>query len=197
MLKNSKIILGGNLFGYSCDKKQTIKIIESSLDFGINSIDTADVYGNGISETLIGAAIKNNRSKYFVATKIGARSGEKFDNKGESKYINKAINNSLKRLKTNYIDLYQLHHYDKCTPLDETFITLESLKREGKILNYGFSNLTKEQYKNIIIFKENFNLVDKIFLQMPYNIFKRDLENIFHYKSIHLRMHQNQQFYLN
>lgn len=176
-MKISKLILGGNIFGYSCDKNQTINLIRTSLEVGVNSIDTADVYVNGLSELYIGEAIQENRDKFFIATKIGANSGENFDRKGSFLYMNNAIHGSLKRLKTDYIDLYQLHHFDKFTNLEETISTFELFKKQGKIINYGFSNLTLLQYHCLTKYISK-NLKDSnIFLQVPYNLFRREIDD--------------------
>ena len=182
-MKISKLILGGNIFGYSCDKNDTINLIKKSLEIGINSIDTADVYVNGISESYIGEAIKGHREKYFIATKIGANSGEKFDRKGSFSNMSDAIEGSLKRLGTDYIDLYQLHHFDKVTNLEETISTFESFKRQGKIINYGFSNLTSFQYQLVATYMTKNFKNSNIFLQVPYNLFRREIEDYFNFNT--------------
>ncbi len=178
-MKISKLILGGNIFGYSCDKIESINLIRKSLEIGINSIDTADVYVNGISESYIGEAIKSHREKYFIATKIGAYSGEKFDGKGSFSNMSNAIEGSLKRLGTDYIDLYQLHHFDKVTNLEETITTFELFKKQGKIINYGFSNLTLLQYQLVSSYITKNIKNCKIFLQVPYNLFRREIDDYF------------------
>lgn len=145
--------IGGNIFlqgmplGWSTvDDKESLKAIESGLDMGVNFIDTADVYGTGHSEKLISKAIKGKRDKVVIATKFGMTfekdTGQVNDFEGDASpvYVRKALEESLSRLETDYIDLYQLHLNDY--PLDkaaETMNTLEELVGEGKIRSYGWS----------------------------------------------------------
>src|SRR5260221_348047 len=86
-LQVSCLTLGGNIFGYSCDEKETVGLIHAAHDYGINCIDTADVYGNGLSEELIGRAIQGIRKKWIIATKVGVKSGESVHGKGSQKNI--------------------------------------------------------------------------------------------------------------
>ncbi len=174
-LKVSRLTLGGNIFGAFCDTKESIKIIDNAGNLGINAIDTANVYSNGDSETIIGTALQHKRNKWIIATKVGVPSREVPNGIGEKKYILKCIEGSLRRLQTDYIDLYQMHHYDPSTPIKETLFTLEQLKKQGKIRHYGVTNYNQSQLKSIL--DQNLRQSIKLTsLQTHFNILKRDAE---------------------
>ena len=145
----NKLMLGGNVFGHFTDSMQTDLILKRACDIGIKAVDTADVYTDGVSEELIGAAISGNRSSWFIATKVGLRSGENPSGLGRKDHILKSIEASLRRLKTDYIDLYQLHHYDPLTPIEETIDVFVDLKRRGLIRYAGLSNFNPSQLSMI------------------------------------------------
>lgn len=147
-MKN-KIMLGGNIFGYFTDSLQTEEIIQTARNLGIFAVDTADVYSEGLSEELIGKNIKADRSKWFVSTKAGLRSHESPAGLGRKENIFQKVENSLKRLKTDYIDLYQIHHFDPTVPLDETLQAFEQLILQGKILSAGVSNYQRENLSEL------------------------------------------------
>ena len=147
-LRVSAIGLGGNNFGRDGTATQTQEgtnaVIGEAFELGVTFIDTADVYGNGVSESLLGNALKDKRESFVIASKFG-HSG--FDTgqpswgaKASRKYIRNAIDGSLKRLQTDYLDLYQLHTPDPNTPIAETIDALDELVTAGKILYYGHSN---------------------------------------------------------
>jgi myo-inositol catabolism protein IolS len=149
--------LGGYKWG-DYDIKKVEDAIEKSINEGINEFDTADCYGLGMSETRLGKIIKNyNREKVRINTKFGVR----IDNSGTRyvdnniKWISTAIDESLKRLSTDYIDLYILHSWDKKTDLNIIFCKLEELIKDGKILKYGISNLNT--LDDVIYNKYNIN----------------------------------------
>ena len=120
-LKISVIGLGTNQFGGKCDLDLTRSILDAALAEGINFIDTADVYQSGRSEELIGAAIEGRRSDYVIGTKFRARMGEGPNDAGTSRqHLLAAVDASLRRLRTDYIDLYQVHSWDPETPIEET-----------------------------------------------------------------------------
>jgi len=176
-LRVSCLALGGNIFGYVCDKKGTGELIRSAGDLGINLIDTADVYSDGISEEYIGAAIKNCRNKWIIATKVGVRTGEPANGKGSKRYIMNAIDASLRRLGTDHIDLYQMHHFDAGTPIEETLEALNELIKQGKVLHIGCSNYNAEQLKGSFEAARAHCLKPFSTLQSSYNLFKRDIED--------------------
>jgi len=176
------IAFGGNVFGWTADEKKSFEILDGFTDAGFNFIDTADVYsawvpGNtgGESETIVGnwMSQRNNRDKIILATKVGAPMGP--DKKGLSKkYIFQAVEDSLKRLKTDYIDLYQSHYDDPETPIQETLEAYHQLIKEGKVRWIGASNLTPERLTESLEIAKKFNLPKYQTLQPEYNLYQRE-----------------------
>ncbi len=124
------------------DEDELIKAVHAALDCGITFFDTADIYGLGVSELVLGKGLKGKRESAIIATKFGVRRENDltfFDN--SRKWINRAVDESLSRLGTDYIDLYQLHYLDKKTPIDETLCALQSLRDSGKIRAFGVTNI--------------------------------------------------------
>lgn len=164
--------IGGWLWGGS-DKKQCIKTIYKSFDQGINLIDTAPVYGFGVSEEIVGEAVSQTslRDELIIATKAGLEWPEKKVYRNSSKKrILKEIDDSLRRLKTDYIDLYQIHWPDPLVPIEETAETMSGLLRDGKIRAVGVSNYSNDQMD---IFSSLCKLNSN---QPPYNLFERGIE---------------------
>jgi len=143
----SEIGLGCNNFGMRLDADGSRKVIHKALDLGITLFDTADVYGNkGGSETLIGEILGPRRKDIVLATKFALPMDEKGKEKGASRaYIMRAVEASLKRLKTDWLDLYQQHRPDVLTPIDETLRALDDLIRQGKVRYIGNSNFSSWQ----------------------------------------------------
>ena len=143
----SEIGLGCNNFGMRLDAEGSRKVIHKALDLGITLFDTADVYGNkGGSETLIGEILGPRRKDIVLATKFAMPMDEKGKEKGASRtYIMRAVEASLKRLKTDWLDLYQQHRPDVFTPIDETLRALDDLIRQGKVRYIGNSNFSSWQ----------------------------------------------------
>ena len=141
-LEVSVVGLGTNNFGGRTDEAGTRAVIDACFDQGINFIDTADVYGNrGMSEEFIGRALKGRRHQVLIATKFANSMGEGPLTRGGSRsYILKAVEDSLRRLETDYIDLYQMHVPDSKTPIEETLRTLDDLVTAGKVRYIGNSN---------------------------------------------------------
>ena len=141
-LRVSVIGLGGNTFGRYADEERTAPIIGQALDVGINFIDTADVYGNGVSEELLGKAIHGHRDELLIATKVGMRMRRPPQRAAASsrKHIIEGCHASLRRLAIETIDLYQIHAFDAETPLEETLGALDDLVRAGKVRYIGCSN---------------------------------------------------------
>ncbi|MDQ1512760.1 MAG: 1-deoxyxylulose-5-phosphate synthase [Microbacteriaceae bacterium] len=154
-LRVSAVGLGGNNFGragtVSIDQAGTDAVVHAALDAGINFVDTADVYGAefGASERLLGQALAGRRDEVVVATKFGhadmASPIPAWGAKGSRRYIRLAVEGSLRRLRTDWIDLYQLHTPDPTTPIEETIDALDDLVTAGKIRYYGSSNLAAWQ----------------------------------------------------
>jgi aryl-alcohol dehydrogenase-like predicted oxidoreductase len=132
--------LGCNNFGRRVDTEGTARVVHAALDEGITFFDTADIYGGGQSEEMLGAALKGRRQDVVIASKFGHSSGGA-GRGGSREWIRVAVETSLRRLDTDWIDLYQLHTPDPSTPIDETLATLTELVSEGKIRCAGSSNL--------------------------------------------------------
>ena len=154
-LQIPRLVFGGNVFGWTVDEKQSFSLLDALLERGFSAIDTADVYsawapGNkgGESETIIGkwfAAHPGVREKVTLFTKVGADLGEPGKKGLSARWIEHAVNDSLRRLQTDYIDLYFSHWPDSETPYDETLGAYQKLLNAGKIRAVGASNLNAEQ----------------------------------------------------
>jgi aryl-alcohol dehydrogenase-like predicted oxidoreductase len=138
-LEVSVVGLGCNNFGRRVDQTGTRAVVDAALDAGVNFFDTAESYGGGQSETFLGEALRGRREKAVLATKFGG-GGKVGDGKASREQIRRALEASLQRLQTDYVDLYQHHQEDPQTPLAETIAALDELVREGKIRAYGTSN---------------------------------------------------------
>ena len=140
-LKVSVVGLGTNNFGGRSDEAASKRVIDAALDAGINLFDTADVYSAGGSEEIIGRGLKGRRDDVVIATKFRSSMGDGPNHQGGSRrYIHAALDASLRRLQTDYVDLYQMHAPDPETPIEETLRTLDDLVRDGKIRYIGSSN---------------------------------------------------------
>jgi aryl-alcohol dehydrogenase-like predicted oxidoreductase len=136
--------LGCNNFGWRIDAAQTAQVVGAAIDAGVNFFDTADMYSTGQSEEYLGRALGARRKQVLVATKFGLPMDEK--RKGaKPAYVRQAVEDSLRRLGTDYIDLYQLHHPDKETPIADTLGALDELVRAGKVREIGCSNFSRDQ----------------------------------------------------
>jgi aryl-alcohol dehydrogenase-like predicted oxidoreductase len=143
----SAVGLGCNNFGIRCDLEQTRAVVNKALDLGVTLFDTADSYGRrGGSETLLGQILGSRRKEVVLATKFGTAMDDEGTRKGASRrYIMTAVEASLRRLQTDWIDLYQLHHPDPTVPIEETLRALDDLVRQGKIRHIGSSNFSGRQ----------------------------------------------------
>src|SRR6476469_217102 len=140
-LKVSAIGLGGNTFGRTVDGDEAVAVIRRALDLGINFIDTADVYTFGRSEEIVGQALAGRRAEVILTTKCGYPMGDDPYTRGLSRrWIMRAMDDSLRRLRTDYVDLYQAHTPDRDTPLEETLRAMDDLVRQGKTRYIGCSN---------------------------------------------------------
>lgn len=148
--------IGGWMWG-GADERKSVEAIQAAIDTGINLIDTAPAYGLGLSESVVGKAVAGRRSQVLIATKCGIvwhtdkgtpfvnQSGKQMHRYLGPESIRYEVEQSLKRLNTDHIDLYQTHWQDETTPIEDTMRTLLDLKREGKIRAIGVSNATVEQ----------------------------------------------------
>jgi aryl-alcohol dehydrogenase-like predicted oxidoreductase len=177
----SPLCLGGNVFGWTADEATSFRLLDAYVDAGLNFIDTADVYSTwvpghtgGESETIIGKWMeaRGNRDSLVIASKVGSEMGP--SQKGLSKsYIRSAVEASLQRLKTDYIDLYQSHRDDLETPQQETLQAYEELIREGKVRAIGASNFTAERLKEALAISTELGLPRYESLQNKYNLSDR------------------------
>ena len=145
-LQVSAIGLGTNNFGRRLDAAATETVVHAALDAGVNMIDTSNSYGDGQSEEFIGRALKGRRHEAVLATKVSSRVSEGPNNAGNSrKHIYDQVDISLRKLRTDYIDLYQIHWWDPSTPIEETLRALDELIRAGKVRYAGCSNFAAWQ----------------------------------------------------
>jgi aryl-alcohol dehydrogenase-like predicted oxidoreductase len=159
-------------------QKEAGELVNTAMGGGINFFDTADVYSEGLSEELLGKALAKKRKDIVLATKVRGRTGSGPNDVGLSrKHIIDSCNASLKRLGTDYIDLYQVHSFDPLTPLDETLRALDDLVREGRVRYIGASNFTGWQLMKALAISEKQNLERFVTLQAFYSLIARDLEN--------------------
>lgn len=176
-LKVSEIGLGCNNFGDRCDEKSSSLVLDQALELGINFFDTADNYTHGRSEEIIGGWLKGKRDKVIVATKFGMVMGEGPNETGASRHhVMESVHNSLRRLGTDYIDLYQVHRPDPGTPVEETLRALDDLIRAGKVRYIGTSTFSALQLSEALWTSRYFNLNRFVSEQPHYNLLKRDAE---------------------
>jgi aryl-alcohol dehydrogenase-like predicted oxidoreductase len=177
-LKVSRICLGTMTFGSQVEEAAAIGIIKSAMGAGVNFFDTADQYINGRSEEIVGKALKGERHSVVLATKIGAwQSGPSVNDIGASrKHIMKGVEDSLRRLGTDYIDLYYVHRPDYDTPIEETLRAMDDLIHQGKVRYIACSNFRAWQLAKALSVSELHNLARFECVQPPYNLLTRDLE---------------------
>jgi aryl-alcohol dehydrogenase-like predicted oxidoreductase len=177
-LQVSVVGLGCNNFGMRCDFDQSKDVVHRALDAGITLFDTADVYGGqGKSEEFLGKILKGRRQEVVLATKFGMKMGDgRHKSGGSRKYIMSAVEDSLRRLDTDYIDLYQLHRPDPETPIDETLRALDDLVRSGKVRYIGNSNFAGWQAAEAHYVAKQANLTPFISAQNEYNLLDRRIE---------------------
>jgi aryl-alcohol dehydrogenase-like predicted oxidoreductase len=176
-LKVSVIGLGTNQFGGKVDLAGTKDIIAAALDLGINLIDTADVYQDGRSESNIGEALKGQRDRAVIATKVFFKVGEGPNDQSASRqHILAGVEASLKRLQTDYIDLYQVHRWDAETPVEETLQALDDLVRSGKVRYIGASNYAAWQLTHANAIAVLKGLTRFVSIQPHYHMFEREIE---------------------
>jgi aryl-alcohol dehydrogenase-like predicted oxidoreductase len=178
----SEVALGSVQFGGKMNmgnlgQEDTARVVKLALDRGINLFDTADVYSLGESETLLGNALKGVRAEIVLATKVRLPMSENFNRSGATRInIMRGIESSLKRLQTDYIDLYQVHGWDSNTPLEETLRTFDDLVRQGKVRHIGLSNMLSWQAATALMMQERMGLEKYVTAQMYYSLVGRGLE---------------------
>src|SRR5947209_12217925 len=178
----SEVALGSMQFGGKMNmgnlgQEDTTRMVRVGLDNGINFIDTADVYSLGESEILVGNALKGVREEMVLATKVRLPMSDNFNRSGATRVnIMREVEGSLRRLQTDYIDLYQVHGWDSNTPLEETLRTLDDLVRQGKVRYIGLSNLMAWQAATALLVQERLGLEKYVTAQMYYSLVGRELE---------------------
>lgn len=173
----SELCLGAMTFGREADEPTSKMLVDRYLDAGGNFIDTADVYERGISEEIVGRAIANRRDGLVLATKVRFPMGQGVNDVGLSrKHVVPACDASLKRLGTDYIDLYQVHCWDRVTPLEETMSALTDLVRAGKVRYVGASNFTGWQIVKAAWLAAAQGFEPLVSLQPQYSMIERNVE---------------------
>jgi len=183
-LKVSTLCLGSNVFGWTCDEQASFAVLDAYAEAGGNFIDTANSYstwvkGNsgGESETIIGKwlARRGNRGSMVIATKVGSRMGKRPNERGLSRaHIMASVEDSLRRLQTDYIDLYQAHYDDPTTPIEETMRAFDDLVRSGKVRYIGASNISAWRFARSLGISGTHGLARYVTLQPFYNAISRE-----------------------
>lgn len=177
-LKVSEVGLGCNNFGMRIDETQTRAVIDAAIDAGITLFDTADIYGGTKSEEFLGKALGKRRNQVIVATKFGMRIGDDDAKKGGSRrWIMTAVEDSLRRLGTDYIDLYQFHQPDPDTPVEETLRALDDLVTQGKVRYIGNSNFAGWQVADADWKARTAHRTPFVSAQNQYSLLERKVEH--------------------
>jgi len=177
----STVGLGCNNFGRRIDQEATNAVVRTAIDAGVTLFDTADIYGQGASEEMLGLALGAERENVVVATKFGmdmqGSNGPDWGVRGSRRYVRKAVEASLRRLGTDWIDLYQLHRPDPVTPIEETLAALDELVREGKVRYIGSSNFTGWQVVDADWTARAAGTTPFVSAQNEYSLLERDVED--------------------
>ncbi|NGZ76426.1 aldo/keto reductase [Saccharibacillus alkalitolerans] len=174
----SRLGLGTNAFGKRVDEETSIRVIHAALDGGVNFVDTANIYAGTESERIIGKALEGRRDGVVLTTKAGLPRGEAPDERGSSRrHLRRELEESLKRLNTDYVDLYQIHTFDPYTPLEETLRTLDDFVSSGKVRYIGASNYAAWEFMKALGISEREGFVRYISSQTCYSLADRTPEN--------------------
>jgi aryl-alcohol dehydrogenase (NADP+) len=185
-LQVSRICLGTMTYGsktwreWVLEEEESRPFIQRALELGINFFDTADMYSVGVSEEILGRALKDlgpSRDRVVIATKVFNPMGDDPNQRGLSrKHIMHAIDESLRRLQTDYVDLYQIHRFDYSTPMDETLDALDAVVRAGKALYIGASSMYAWQFAKMLYLSDQLGLKRFVTMQNHYNLLYREEE---------------------
>ena len=174
----SRLCLGCMDFTVTLEEPEAARVVDTALDHGINFLDTSDSYGRGKSEEVLGGILKGKRDQIILATKFWVKMYDRPNGGGCSRvHLMQAVDDSLRRLQTDYIDLYQLHHPDPNTPVEETLSALDSLVKQGKIRYVGVSNHYAWQMAHMLGVSALHNWEPLVAIQCRYNILDRVVEN--------------------
>jgi aryl-alcohol dehydrogenase-like predicted oxidoreductase len=173
----STVGLGCNNFGARIDAAATTRVVHAALDHGITLFDTADIYGGGRSEEMLGAALRGRRDEAIIATKFAIPTGPGPNDRGGSRsYILRAAEDSLRRLGVDHIDLYQMHRPDPGTPIEETLAALDTLVRDGKVRYLGSSNFVGWQIAEAATVADSRHFTPFVAAQNHYSLLERSVE---------------------
>src|SRR5881397_2747068 len=185
-LKVSRVCLGAMTYGskqwrpWVLEEEEARPFIRKALELGINYFDTADMYSVGKSEEILGRALKDfggGRDRFVIATKVYMPMSDDPNDRGLSrKHIFHAIDNSLRRLGTDYVDLYQLHRWDPQTPIEETLLALHDVVKAGKALYIGASTMAAWQFAKLIYTSDRLGVTRPVSMQPYYNLLYREEE---------------------
>jgi len=173
----SVVGVGCNNFGRRLDASGATRVVHAALDAGVNLFDTADIYGRGASEEILGAALADRRDRAVIATKFGGAMSDAWGEGGASRrWIRLAVEASLRRLRTDWIDLYQVHFPDPETPIDETLAALDDLVRAGLVRYIGSSNFAGWEITDAEWTARTGHMSRFVSAQNRYNLLQRDVE---------------------
>ncbi len=176
-LKVSAVSIGTMFFGNQVSESDAVKIMDMAFEKGINSFDTANAYTGGRSEEIVGKTLKNKRHAVVLATKVAHKQGPGPNDFGLSrKHLIRAIEESLRRLDTDYIDIYYAHIPDESTPIEETLRTFDYLVQQGKVRYIACSNFRAWRLLKALWVSDQYNLARFDCIQIPYNLITRDIE---------------------
>jgi aryl-alcohol dehydrogenase-like predicted oxidoreductase len=176
-LKVSKLWLGAMMFGDRTDADEAARIVDAAREAGLNAIDTADVYAKGESERIVGSLIRADRERWVLATKLANPVGPGPNDRGLSRrHVIAAVDASLKRLGTDWIDLLYLHHEDPDTPLEETLLAVAHVIERGKVHHFGVSNFRAWRVARVAETCRAMGLPAPVACQPPYNAMSRQIE---------------------
>jgi aryl-alcohol dehydrogenase-like predicted oxidoreductase len=176
-LKVSRLCFGTMTFGGQADEPTSVQMVDQCLDAGINFFDTANAYTGGMSETMLGRALKGRRHSVVLASKVSNKVGDDPDQKGLSRpAIRRAIDESLKRLETDYLDLYYMHLPDYATPIEESLDAMHELVKEGKIRHVAQSNYAAWQIVEMLWISADKKYAPVVVSQPMYNLLARGIE---------------------
>ena len=178
-LKVSELVLGTQTFGWGADEKAAFTMADLYVDHGGNFFDTANIYNQGVSESILGKWLKQSgiRDSLIIASKVFFPTGEGPNDTGLTrKHIHRSIDESLRRLQTDYLDLYQMHCYDMSTPLEETLMALDDLVHMGKVRYLGASNFTPSQLQKALMLSRMNGWCPFVSLQAEHSLIVRSTE---------------------
>ncbi len=176
-LKVSPLWLGTMMFGDRTEAPEAANILAATREAGLNALDTADIYAKGASESMLGALIKGDRQRWVLATKVANPMSDEPNDRGTSRrWITQAVEHSLRRLDTDFIDLYYLHRDDESTPMEETVAAMARLIDQGKVLHWGLSNFRAWRLARMVEVARQMGVPQPIALQPPYSAMTRGIE---------------------